>query len=169
MDTTALLQDAYDRIPGVVRGVVDDLDLDALTWRPSPEANTIAWLVWHLARVQDDHIAEVAGSEQVYVTDGWPSRFGRPDGDVDTGYGASSEQVGAFRPVGGDALVEYLDAVTTRTRRYLATIGPADLDEVIDDAYDPPVTLGVRLISALSDDLQHAGQAAYVRGLLDTR
>ena len=39
-------------------------------------------------------------------------------------------------------------------------------DRVVDRTWDPPVTLGVRLVSILDDDTQHAGQAAYVRGLL---
>jgi hypothetical protein len=169
VETTGPLHEAYDRIPGVVGRAVADLDADGLTWRPAPDANPIGWLVWHLARVQDDHVAEVAGDDQVYASDGWPARFGRPDGDTDTGYGATTDEVGGFRPVSAAALVDYLDAVTARTHRYLDTIGSDDLDVVIDDSYDPPVTLGARLVSVLSDGLQHAGQAAYVRGILDAR
>ena len=52
------------------------------------------------------------------------------------------------------------------TVAYLATVAPEDLDRVVDERWDPPVTLGVRLVSVLSDDLQHAGQAAYARGLI---
>ena len=42
----------------------------------------------------------------------------------------------------------------------------ADLPRVVDERWDPPVTLGVRLVSVISDCLQHAGQAAFVRGIL---
>ena len=52
------------------------------------------------------------------------------------------------------------------TVAYLATVTPEDLDRIVDERWDPPVTLGVRLVSVVSDDLQHAGQAAYVRGLV---
>ena len=53
-----------------------------------------------------------------------------------------------------------------RTVAHLAGLSEADLDRVVDERWDPPVTLGVRLVSVISDDLQHAGQAAYLRGLV---
>lgn len=56
-----------------------------------------------------------------------------------------------------------------RTSAYLAGISPQDLDSVVDVDWDPPVTLGVRLTSVLGDDLQHAGQAALVAGVLRRR
>ncbi len=53
-----------------------------------------------------------------------------------------------------------------RTAEFVAGLSAADLDRVVDESWDPPVTLGVRLVSVVDDDAQHAGQAAYVRGLL---
>ncbi|MEK8106882.1 DUF664 domain-containing protein [Micromonospora sp. M12] len=73
-----------------------------------------------------------------------------------------------MRPESAQALVDYYEAVAARTGSFLAGVGPLDLDRVVDETWDPPVTLGVRLVSVADDDLQHAGQAAYVRGLLDT-
>ena len=63
-------------------------------------------------------------------------------------------------------LLEYLDAVAERTSTMLQDLVPADLDRIIDQSWDPPVTMGVRLVSIADDGLQHAGQAAYLRGLL---
>lgn len=166
MNTSELLIEAHSRIRHAVHGVVDGIDARHLTARLDPEANTIAWLVWHLARVQDDHIAEVAGTEQRWTADGWAERFGLPfDGDA-IGYGFNAEQVAAVR-ASGEQLVGYYDAVHEATARYLAGLSDADLDRVVDANWDPPVTLGVRLVSVLNDDLQHAGQAAFLRGVLE--
>lgn len=169
MDAITVLADAFERARGDATGAVDGLDLDALCWQPDPSANTIAWLVWHLARVQDDHVAEVAGREQVWVEDGWAPRFGLPDGSHDTGFGHGPDDVRGIRPDGAATLVDYLDAVTDRTLAFLDDTSADDLDRVVDDSWDPPVTLGVRLVSVIDDAIQHGGQAAYVRGLWERR
>jgi hypothetical protein len=127
----------------------------------------VGWLVWHLTRVQDHHLADLLGEEQLWVSGDWAGRFGLPADPDDTGYGHSSAQVATVRPESAQALVDYHDAVAERTRTFLARLGPADLDRVVDEAWDPPVTLGVRLVSVADDDLQHVGQAAYVRGLIE--
>ncbi len=163
---TALLTDGFGRVREEVHAAVRGLDEDGLTFRVDPEANSIAWLVWHLTRIQDDHVAEVAGSEQVWTADGWARRFDLPVDDSATGYGFGSEQVAQVRVRSVDLLLGYADAVHRRTVEYLRTLGDDDLDRVVDDSWDPPVTLGVRLVSVLSDDLQHVGQAGYVRGCL---
>ena len=165
MTPADLLIDAFDRIRQTGRAAVDGLDDDALAARPTPDANSVGWLVWHLARVQDDHVADVAGLEQVWTRDGFADRFALPFDTGDIGYGHTSAQVGAVR-VGADLLADYLDAVHAQTVAYLGTLADADLDDIVDERWDPPVTRGVRLVSVLSDDLQHAGQAAYARGLL---
>lgn len=165
MTPAELLTDAFGRIVEIGRDVVDGLDEDQLSWRPGPDANPIGWLVWHLARVQDDHVAEVAGLEQVWTGQGFEARFGLPFQTADIGYGQTSQQVGQLRASAG-LLASYLTAVHEQTIAFLSTITPADLDRVVDERWDPPVTLGVRLVSVVNDDAQHLGQAAYLRGLL---
>jgi len=166
MTPAELLKDAFTRIADEVPAVVDGLTDDQLTQRVGPEANTIAWLVWHLTRVQDDHVADVAGGDQVWTAQGFHQRFGLPFGVSETGYGFTAEQVGQVR-AGADLLIEYLQATHARTVEYLDTLGEGHLDRVVDTRWDPPVTLGVRLVSVVNDDTQHLGQAAYVRGLLE--
>lgn len=166
MDTTDLLLEAFGRIAPIATSAVEGLDADALNARPDAEANPIAWLVWHLARVQDDHVAEVAGREQVWTAGGWSERFALPLDDADIGYGHSREQVAAVRVESSDLLSGYVQAVCDATTTYLRSLAAEDLDRVVDEQWDPPVTLGVRLVSVLGDDLQHAGQASYVRGLV---
>ncbi|MBO0747007.1 MAG: DUF664 domain-containing protein [Acidimicrobiaceae bacterium] len=169
MDTAGLLQDAYGRIHEIVHHALADLNADQLAYRPDPDANSIAWLVWHLTRVQDDHVADVAGTEQVWTSAGFCDRFGLPFAASDTGYGHRSNEVAAVAVDDPRLLVEYHDAVYDRTCSYLAKLTDADLDRIVDERWDPPVSLGVRLVSVISDNLQHAGQAAYVRGMNQRR
>jgi uncharacterized damage-inducible protein DinB len=165
MTPAELLTEAFERVLETATGAVDGLTVDQLTRRPEPDANTIGWLVWHLARVQDDHVADVAGTEQVWTAQGFADRFGLPFDAEATGFGQDADEVGQVRAEAG-LLAEYVRAVHDQTTSYVASLTPDDLDRVVDTRWDPPVTLGVRLVSVISDDLQHAGQAAYLRGLL---
>jgi hypothetical protein len=167
MKSSELLADAFGRIQEVVHSAVEGLTPDELSTRLLDDGNSIAWLVWHLTRIQDDHLADAGGYEQTYVTDAWYERLGLTFDPADTGYGHSADNVAAVR-VAGDLLIGYYDAVHARTVEYLKGLTDQDLDRIIDRRWNPPVTLGVRLISVISDDLQHVGQAAYVRGLLSS-
>ena len=169
MESRDLLLTAFDNVETVVRSALDGIDPRLLTARIDPDANTIGWLVWHLTRVQDDHVAEVAGTEQAYTAAGWADRFGLPFDPGATGYGFSSADVGATRVTDPQLLVDYHADVHRRTAEFVRTLGAEDLDRVVDRRWDPPVTLGVRLVSVIGDDLQHAGQAALLRGFLERR
>jgi hypothetical protein len=169
MTSSDLLADAFGRIRGVVHEVVGGLSPEQLTFRPDRQANSIAWLIWHLTRVEDDHVAGAAQVSQVWTADGWAARFGLPFDDDATGYGQDADAVAAVRVPSGELLTDYHDAVYTEAVRYVQRVTDADLGRIVDERWDPPVTLGVRLISVISDGLQHAGQAAYVRGLAERR
>jgi uncharacterized damage-inducible protein DinB len=161
-----LLLYAYEQVQEFLRDAVQGLTADELAYRPAPRANSIAWLAWHLARIQDHHVAEVAGRQEVWKAEGFFDRFGLPFDPAATGYGFTPDQVAAVRVSSPDLLLEYAAAVHERTAQFLRGLSDEDLDRVVDDSYDPTVTLGIRLVSVLSDDLQHVGQAAYVRGSL---
>ena len=169
MTSAELLTDAYGRIREEVQRAVDGLTPEQLAYRVDGTANSIAWLVWHLTRVQDDHIAGVAGFEQVYTAQGWAERFGFPFPPSAIGYGHSSADVDAVRVDSPDLLIDYHEAVHAQTLRFLDGLKEEELGRVVDERWDPPVTLGVRLVSVVSDDLQHAGQAAFLRGVLERR
>jgi hypothetical protein len=169
MTSAELLVDAFGRIRGVVHQVVDGLTPEQLALRVDGRANSIAWLVWHLTRVQDDHVADAAQTEQVWTAQGWVERFGLPFDPLATGYRHTADEVAAVRVASGDLLVGYHDAVHEQTARYVEPLTDADLARIVDQSWDPPVSLGVRLVSVIADDLQHAGQAAFVRGILRRR
>ena len=164
--STSLLTDGFERISELVHTTVEGLTPEQLSTQIKPEANTIAWLVWHLTRIQDSHLSEVRGAEQVWTADGWCERFGLPFDPEATGYGQSSYEVASVQGVDSGQLSGYFDAVHERTLGFVAGAADVDLEQVVDTRWDPPVTLAARLVSVIADDLQHAGQAAFIRGLL---
>ena len=168
MNVTQLLADALGRVREQMPELVDGLSDDDLAWRPDPEANSIAWLVWHLTRIEDDHISHLAGTDQAWATDGWAERFALPFDVREHGYSMSPADVGKVR-VSGDLLAGYYEAVAARSAAYVATVEPDDLDRVVDEAWDPPVTAGVRLVSVVNEVNAHLGQAQYLRGMLERR
>ncbi len=159
----------FGRVAEHVHDVVDGLSVDDLVWSPAPGTNSIGWLVWHLTRVQDDHVADLLGEEQLWTTGAWAPRFGLAPERGNTGYGHSAAAAASVRPDGAGVLVEYYDAVAARTNTFLERLTADELDAIVDERWDPPVTMGVRLVSIADDDIQHAGQAAYLRGLLSSR
>jgi Protein of unknown function (DUF664) len=168
MNVASLLLELYGRIPTVARRAVEGVELEHLTVPPAPDTNPISWLVWHIARVQDHHVAELFDENQLWVDGDWAHRFGLEPNPANTGYGHTPADVASVQPDSRELLLDYLDAVGGSTRRMLAHLTSAELDRVVDRRWDPPVTMGVRLVSIAADGLQHAGQAAYVRGLLGT-
>ncbi|MFE0461154.1 DinB family protein [Kitasatospora sp. NPDC058965] len=161
-----LLIDSFERVREVVAEVLDGLTEEELGWRGADgRTNPIGWLVWHLTRVQDIQVAAVAELPEVWRAQGWQRAFALPYPAGASGYGHSGADVGRFTAT-AEQLAGYHGATHRQTVAYLAGLHERDYARVVDDAWDPPVTLGVRLVSTLSDDLQHAGQAALVRGAL---
>lgn len=165
MNANDILLDGFERVRQEVHAALNGVTAKNLAWRPNENANSVGWLVWHLTRIQDDHIADAAGTEQVWLTQKFYDEFGMPFDAADTGWNHTSEQVSLVQ-LSSARLLCYYDAVHAATLSYISLLKPADYDRVVDTRWDPPVTLGVRLVSILSDDLQHAGQAAYLRGLV---
>jgi uncharacterized damage-inducible protein DinB len=166
MASAEVLVEAFGRVRDVVHDAVTGLTPEQLGFRVDEDANSIAWLVWHLTRIQDDHIADVAQTEQVWTSEGLIERFGLPFDPRATGYGHSSDDVAAVKVDSADVLTDYYDAVHDQTIRFVQRLTDSDLERIVDEAWDPPVTLGVRLVSVIEDDLQHGGQAAFVRGIV---
>ncbi|GAA3743218.1 DUF664 domain-containing protein [Leifsonia bigeumensis] len=165
MNTAAVLADAFGRIQEVVTSIPRGLTPEQLAMKPYADGNTIAWLLWHLTRIQDDHLAGASGIEQRWTAEGWFERFALPFSVAATGYGHGPDDVAAVR-VDAELLVGYHASVSDHTITWVEQLSDADLDRIVDESWDPPVSLGVRLVSVISDDLQHAGQAAYLRGML---
>jgi hypothetical protein len=172
MTVTGVLTDAFSRIAESVAEAVEDLDGSQLAVRLDADANPISWLLWHLTRVQDDHVAAAFGVAQVWSSGTWAGQLGLPPTSLEIGYGHTPAQVEAVSsaicgmPSPGKLLTSYHEAVYAQTARLVSTLADTDLDRVVDTRWTPPVTLAVRLVSVINDDLQHVGQALYVRGIL---
>ena len=166
MRSADLLTDGFARIGAAVHDAVEGLTPEQLAFRVDSDANSIAWLVWHLTRIEDDHVSAVANTEQAWTAKGWFERFGLPFSTGDHGYGHSSDDVAAVRVASGELLTGYFRDVQEQTIRYVTGLTDGDLDRVVDRRWDPPVTLGVRLVSVIADGLEHSGQAAFVRGVI---
>lgn len=167
MDARAVLLDAFGRVEETFARVAEGLDGRLLNAPPAPGSNTLAWLLWHLSRVQDDHVAELAGHDQAWEK--WRDRFALPLDDHDTGYGHTAEQVAEVRVTDAALLTGYHADVHALTMSYLDRVDEDELGRVVDRHWDPPVTAGVRLVSVQGDCLQHLGQAAYAKGMLQRR
>ena len=165
MTVSQVLIDAFGRVREEVEAVLDGIDADTLQWRPDPGSNSIAWLVWHLTRIQDDHLAGAFDTAQTWHQ-GWVERFALPFPPESTGYGHSPDEVAAVR-AHPSLLRDYYNAVADRTADLLTAVQESDLGRIVDRRWNPPVTLAVRLVSVIADDLQHVGQAAYLRGLAE--
>lgn len=168
MNSGELLADAFGRINGTLHRTIEPLGPDALSFRPHEYSNSIAWLAWHITRGHDDHVSEIAGREQAWVEEGWAEKFEMDADPHAQGTGDTPDDVAAIRP-DKELLLGYADAVLARTNEYLAGVTAEELDRIIDTSYDPPVSVGVRLVSIINDNTQHAGQIAYVRGLHEGR
>ena len=165
MDGAELISDALGRVSRILHRSLEGLPVEIVCKMPTPDTNSMAWLAWHLTRVQDHHVSDMAGLPQLWTSGGWHARFGLAADDGETGNGHTLEQVAALRVNSVDVLLGYHDAVYDRAKAFLAGLSPKDLDRVLDEPrYDPMPTVGVRLVSVVSDNTQHAGQIGYLRG-----
>jgi hypothetical protein len=169
MDWRELIVDGYDRLPDLVKDALAGVSVADQDWQPAPGCNTLGWTAWHLTRVMDSQIADLASTEQLWIGEGWHRKFDRPADPDDTGYGDTAAQVRAFRSPSVKIQLDYLRASVARTQAYLAGLVPADLDRELDEPYRPRPTVGVRILSILADCHHHAGEASYIRGLLRAR
>ena len=169
MDCRDLIIDGLGRVDEDLRRTLDGLSREQLAFRPQETANSIGWLAWHLTRVMDDHVSELAGQRQAWVTDGWHQRFDKPADESDSGFGYGPAEVAALKVDSAQLLLDYFAAVYSRSLSYARTLSCEDLDRIVDRRWDPPVTAGVRLVSVVNDTTQHVGQMAYIRGLVEGR
>jgi len=165
-----LVVDGYDRLPELMEEALAGLRIGDLDRQPHPDCNSLGWTAWHLTRVQDSQIADLMGEAHLWTRDGWHRKFDRPPDPDDSGYGHTLEQVRAFRSPSAKVQLDYLRATVDRTKRYLASLAPSDLDRELDETWQQPrPTVGVRIVSILADCHQHAGEASYIRGLLKAK
>ena len=159
-----LLRDSFTRLIEHVDELTDGLTDEVASYRPTPQANSIGWLIWHSARVQDIQVCDIAKTADVWTRERWVDRFGLDLPRDDTGYGHSADAVAKVR-ASAELLAGYYHAVHDMTLEFVETLTDADLERIVDRHWDPPVTASARLVSIVDDCAQHLGQAAYLRGI----
>ncbi len=159
-----LLRDSFTRLIDHPDDLTDALTDAVAYYRPTPEANTITWLIWHTARMQDAQVCDIGGIEQVWFRDGWVDRFGLDLPRDAHGYGHTPEEVAKVR-ASAELLAGYYHAVHKESLEYVASVSAEELARVVDHNWTPPVTASARLVSIVDDAAQHLGQAAYLRGI----
>ena len=136
-----ILRDAFTRLIEHVDDLIEGLTGELANYRPTPDANSIAWLIWHSARVQDVQICDIANTlahpGDVWTRDGWVDRFGLDLPRDDTGYGHSADDV-AKVTASAELLAGYYRAVHDMTLEFVQTLTPDDLERVIDQRWTPP-------------------------------
>ena len=164
MLSSDIVLDSLNRVHELIPVVLDGLDRDDVLWRPDAGSNSIGWLIWHLCRVDDDHLGDLGGQPQVWLS-GWSERFGLPYPPNAHGYGMTAADIAAFDLPSVSLLADYASAVAEQSRRIVTALTASDYEKVIDTRWDPPVTISARLVSVMVETAQHIGQAGYVRGL----
>jgi hypothetical protein len=170
MEWRELIVDAYERLPELAEEALAGVRQADLDWQPWPGINPLGWTVWHLTRVQDGQIADLmqAPEEDLWTRDGWHAKFNRPPDHDDSGYGHTAAQVKAFRSPSAKVQLDYLRAVTKRTKQYLASVTTTELDRPLEPGPDPS-TVAIRIVSIVTDCHLHAGEASYINGLIKAR
>lgn len=165
MDALELLRDLTSRPRDAAERLRPDLNPVTLNARPGGHDNSVAWLLWHSGREIDAQLSDLTGAEQLWTAQGFAERFDLGSEGDGIGYGHTPEQARRILVDDADLLLGYLDATLDATVAYLDRLAVAELDEVIDEEWDPPVTRGARLISVVDDAIQHLAQAAYALGM----
>lgn len=165
MDALDILRDAATRPIDSLRSIADRITPANLNRHPAGHDNSIAWLLWHTGRELDVQLAHLTGDDEVWRAQGFRDRSGLGASGDPVGYGHSPEEARAIAVDDAAVLIDYVAACTDALLAYLDTLSEADLDDVVDRHWDPPVTRGVRLVSVIDDAAQHIAQAAYVVGM----
>ncbi|MEQ4208883.1 DinB family protein [Actinopolymorpha sp. B9G3] len=163
-----LVRDLVHRTEREVLAVLDGLDASWLDIAAEPGTNSIGWLVWHLTRSYDRNVSELQNQQQLWQSEGWHARFGRAPDANDTGYRHSALQAAAFRSPGPNVLAGYHVAVVEMIDAYLDRAPDDDPDRLVTSpTLTNTASVHLRLIGVLVEALQHVGQAALLRGMLE--
>lgn len=164
MQAQELIINIFERISQELDKALNGLTQEDVNKQPSHDTNSIGWLMWHLTRYQDKSIKDLLGEEQLWISDKWHIKFNRTADPQDLGGGHTPEDLAAFKSPDVQVLLSYHHAVLEQTRKYVGKLSEAELDRKLDNPRWP--TVGARLEGLISDNYQHVGQIAYVRGLL---
>ena len=141
---------------------IDPLEPEEMFFRPTAEANSIAFLVWHCPRIADTAFHRSQGMSTVWEQDKWYGKFGLAE--TDTGTGFAPDQVAAFRPT-KKLLISHLESVQKALDDGLSQMTSTDLDRPLNPE-NPRATLGRHIQSiVMGHGFFHLGEVRFLKGL----
>ena len=145
-----------------IKRATEDLTEEQLYHQPTPDTNSIAWLIWHLSRWRDKISAAAAGEPEVWISQGWAGKFGMEDGR--TGLGDTIEQVARFK-VDTNMLTDYAEAAHKAIVERVSGFTTEQFNQEIEYTPGSPRPAWRALISVVEDSAEHTGQINYLRGM----
>lgn len=165
METSAFILDMLGHMKQSLTGAVDGLSQEEIEWQPGREANSIGFILWHMARAEDSGIQDwLQQKPQIWTLEKWYQKLNLSENPEDSGYGYTAEQLAAFPVPELKDLLGYSDAVRSRTIDYLQSITPDEFDKVVKTPLGE-FTAGQILSLFMVELTQHIGHIAYLRGL----
>lgn len=161
MDAKELLLRSLEESHGYLTKALNGLTQEEATWSPSPECNSIAFILWHMIRVEDFFVNRVIQHEkELYETKKWQEKLGTPA----KAYGYTVEELKAWPAPKLEILREYANSVQENTLAFLNSIPNERLSEVPRPDRSPD-SIGVMLEHLITEIALHVGQIAYLRGV----
>ena len=162
-----MVRDLVHRTERDVLAVLDGLDHALLDRAVRPGTNSIGWLLWHLTRSHDRNVSELQNRQQLWLSDGWHERFGKAADPDETGYRHAPAQAASFRSPAANVIAGYHRAVVEMIDDYLQQAPDEDPNRIVTSpTLGDSATVHLRLVGVLVEGLQHVGQAALLRGML---
>lgn len=151
MDARDLLLDEHARMHATSvtgeKGTLAERTFGGLTdeqmrARPREDLNSLAWLMWHIARAEDIFSNIILSGRDQVVDDGWLARLKISRRDF--GIGMTKPEVAELTAkVDVAALRDYRDAVGRRTQEVIRGLGPSDWQgELQASALEKAASLG---------------------------
>lgn len=163
MEAKEIIKLSLERSEEFLTSALKDLSQQEFAWSPGPESNSMAFIMWHQARVEDFFVNRVIrGQVELYEAQGFRDRLGTPP--KDTGNSYTVEKLRAWQAPPMETLVAYHQAVRQATLDLLETVTPQKLDEVPKPDRSPE-SVGIMLMRVITEAAHHVGQMSYLRGM----
>ena len=161
METKELILSSLGQSQGYLTGALDGLTQEEAVWSPGPECNSIAFILWHMTRVEDFFVNRVLQrGQELYVAEGWQEKLGTPD----KAFQFTVEELQAWPVPRMEFLRGYVDSVRQKTLAFIESSPPEKMSELARPDR-PPDTIGAILGRMSTETALHVGQIAYLRGV----
>jgi uncharacterized damage-inducible protein DinB len=174
MDLREYAIQSMERVRQNTLNMIKGLTAAQLKWQPGPEANNIAFLLFHTFRVDDWYFNRwVAGGQELWEREGWPKRWRLPtpheqaSSAFSTGHSWTPQQVASWVPPPLGEMLEYATAVRKSAIEVIRTLELNRLQEQ-PRPDRPEWTVANYLQNGTIHEAQHQAQIDFILGLMKT-